>query len=443
MNGNLRNLLNCTGALPMECAYSLGFVQIQDNEVSKQFPRFSKRPANQFSYASEWNNLGTGTIESNGPFGIAEKKTSDSMTQVISITGKDLTIPLVSFVKKNNIPILWLNRAVGLYDQLEFSLIEYFISSHRDGPLLPVIQEQPFRQKIASQRLDCDEDIDSASELFQLYKKRGVPLSLAITTSLLEVHQMPKLPFKVIDNGGSLLSHSHTHPKDWGQSYSEAYYQLIKSANLIKDKYDVEVVSSVSPFHHLPVCAVKAHKDAGYKHTICGLTSRNKHSLNIRSGYHPFDTDDKLIISNQQCMLHGHTILKNNPEEPFIQSLKYHIEHNCIFTYLDHPFSDRYKYDWQNEIARSKVHESLINEIEDSGIKMVNESELLNFLEVKSNIQIELKNNIFKVRPSQNTCKQTGDTKLLPAIIYNNKEYLVDGEITLMKTETTDIFEDN
>ena len=73
---------------------------------------------------------------------------------------------------------------------------------------------------------------------------------------------------------------------------------------------------------------------------------------------------------------------ENNPEEPFIQSLKYHIEHNYIFTYLDHPFSDRYKYDWQNEIARSKVHESLINEIEDSGIKMVNESELLNFLEV-------------------------------------------------------------
>ena len=92
------------------------------------------------------------------------------MTQVISITGEDLTIPLVSFVK-DNIPILWLNRAVGLYDQLEFSLIKYFISSHRDGPLLPVIQEQPFRQKIASQRLDRDEDIDSASELFQLYKK--------------------------------------------------------------------------------------------------------------------------------------------------------------------------------------------------------------------------------------------------------------------------------
>ena len=51
----------------MECTYSLGFVQIQNNEASKQFPRFSKRPANQFSYAKEWNNLGTELLNQPDP----------------------------------------------------------------------------------------------------------------------------------------------------------------------------------------------------------------------------------------------------------------------------------------------------------------------------------------------------------------------------------------
>ena len=67
-------------------------------------------------------------------------------------------------------------------------------------------------------RLDCDEDIDSAMKILELYKSNNIPFSLALTTKLLEnktnILILPKL---VLENNGNLLSVTYSS-KDWGES---------------------------------------------------------------------------------------------------------------------------------------------------------------------------------------------------------------------------------
>ena len=58
-------------------------------------------------------------------------------------------------------------------------------------------------------RLDCDEEISTARELFELYKKHHVPFSLAIKTSLDLNGEHRRLIYDVIESGGAIVSHSH------------------------------------------------------------------------------------------------------------------------------------------------------------------------------------------------------------------------------------------
>ena len=53
-------------------------------------------------------------------------------------------------------------------------------------------------------RLDCDEDIESARNIFEIYKNNDLPISLAITTNQIKAnHFLSSLPKEVNDYGGT------------------------------------------------------------------------------------------------------------------------------------------------------------------------------------------------------------------------------------------------
>ena len=71
-------------------------------------------------------------------------------------------------------------------------------------------------------RLDCDEDISSARDVFEWYHAENLPFSMAIKTCLPMTPGHLALLRDVNAAGGTLLSHSHTPPFDWGGSFESA-----------------------------------------------------------------------------------------------------------------------------------------------------------------------------------------------------------------------------
>ena len=65
-------------------------------------------------------------------------------------------------------------------------------------------------------RLDCDEDVESARELWALYRNLDVPFSIAIHTAHLSEKKNHVLPREILAFGGTILSHSATHAPNWG-----------------------------------------------------------------------------------------------------------------------------------------------------------------------------------------------------------------------------------
>ena len=53
--------------------------------------------------------------------------------------------------------------------------------------------------------------------------------------------KIPILPKLVLENNGNLLSHSHTHPKDWGESTENIKKEITLSKALIEKTYGTEV----------------------------------------------------------------------------------------------------------------------------------------------------------------------------------------------------------
>ena len=104
--------------------------------------------------------------------------------------------------------LLWVNRAVGVIDGPDWRIIEDYNSGekHDELPCVPVVSEIPFGYKrAATMRLDCDESIKSADQLIAFYFNNKRPISLAISTDVLNRENSGDVVKRVYTNGGGVL----------------------------------------------------------------------------------------------------------------------------------------------------------------------------------------------------------------------------------------------
>ncbi|MDL2290965.1 hypothetical protein LJC09_02530 [Desulfovibrio sp. OttesenSCG-928-F20] len=329
------------------------------------------RPFTRFDYADEWNNLGFGRIRTDASvWSACNGYVPDKAQEIAGIfvrkgEGEAYCGSYLSLFDTAEASILWCARPAGPVDSTEWAVVERFISDWRaeSMPCLPVLQQTPQGCRcLVTMRLDCDEDLSSARGLFEWYKSRDIPFSLAVKTNLpLKAADLALLE-DVRAAGGSLLSHSHTHQFNWGASPNEALSEAGTSRRFFSTiQPEAKAVDlAVSPFHSNPPYAVRALAQAGYSGFVGGIIHNDPEYLLGRAGIVPF-ANGRLVSISQQSMLHGDSYQRQG------QGVTVHIEAFeaqyavCgIFGFLDHPFSERYQYGWQNEEQRLKAHQKLI-----------------------------------------------------------------------------------
>jgi len=387
---------NCYSHSPWQIDYS-------SHELTQRIP-YKNRYLSRFDFTDEWNNHGYGRIwaHKESPFALAADVDcgSDAVELARVEDGQGKKVTSYAIVRENSdFSVLWINRAVGLIDSLEWSIIETFLSDYRSESLccFPRLLEIPAGVSgICTMRLDCDQAIASARPLFELYQQEKIPFSLAILTGLSLNADDKALIRDVIDSGGGILSHSVNHLPDWGGNYETAFYEaseskqwLINNCSLQKPYY------LVSPFHQNSRYAVKAMVDSGYSGFVGGIIHNDPEYLFARSGVVPYHEEDDFFSLSQQCMLHGDCFHQyGNSIAPYIEAFENQMAGEGIFGYLDHPFSSAYQYGWLDEEERLVAHQALIRQMKShANIRFCNLGETMEFCRKRSQAQVWIDEN--------------------------------------------------
>jgi hypothetical protein len=367
------------------------------------------RPLLRFDFADEWNNLGYGRVTADGSqWSIAMGATvaaSAGAVPVATIAAEHRPEVLLyaTLMDRPASSLMWFNRAVGPIDSQEWRLVEMFFSDYRvdELPCLPHFLEIPFGCSSAlTMRLDCDEDIASARPLFETYRRRGLPMSLAVMTGQSAAPEHIALLREVKNSGGALLSHSMTHAPHWGGSAASACEEGTLSRQWIEQKVPGAAVRyAVSPFHQTPLYAAAGLARAGYQGVIGATIQCHPDMLLGRAGRIPC-LDAPFVLHSQQCMLHGDCMsAAGDPLAIYKEAFVLARRSKSIFGYLDHPFSSRYSYGWASETERASKHEALLDFImtqanngDGSGadILFMSEDQCLDFLNWRNRSTVEL-----------------------------------------------------
>ncbi|MGH7461643.1 MAG: polysaccharide deacetylase family protein [Longimicrobiales bacterium] len=353
------------------------------------------RPFERFDFTDEWNNLGYGAIRFDGSiWGVAQALDVPARIELASVcVDGERHLSYAALWQSEHCSLLWFNRAVGPIDSFEWRLVENFLSSHRASvlPCQPVLSEIPWGYDTAiTSRLDCDEDIESARPLWNLYRRLGVPFTLAVHTSNLSKPEHHGILRDLVAQGEAVLSHTATHAPNWGGSYEAAHGEGRESADLLQAVTGIPVRYAVSPFHQSPGYALQALADAGYAGCIGGIIRNDPEFLLARGGTLA-DMPVGFVGHSQQCMLHGDCMLgAGDPLAVFKEAFELAFESRTLFGYLDHPFSDRYQYGWPDEAVRTEAHEQFIAYIRSRAVKPVflHEEAAMDFLRCKAAAEV-------------------------------------------------------
>ncbi len=340
-------------------------------------PALLHRPFTRFDFADEWNNLGFGRIRTDGsPWGVQGGITVDGAVELAGMYIRDASGQSVyagSYLTLLDTPaasILWCARPVGPADSTEWTIVERFLSDWRpdDLPCLPCLQQTPAGCRcLVTMRLDCDEDISSARDVFEWYAGEGIPFSLAVKTGLPMCPADLAMLEDVRAAGGTLLSHSHTHPYNWGATAEEALAEATASRQWFRDTWPhlPAPALAVSPFHSNPPYAMRALAQAGFQGVVSGIIHNDPEYLLGRAGIVPF-ADGALVSISQQSMLHGDCYRRQgNSVDVHVQAFEAQYAARGIFGYLDHPFSERYQYGWESKAQRLDAHRRLVGALRD------------------------------------------------------------------------------
>ena len=354
----------------------------------------AQRPFLRYDFTDEWNNLGWGAVRADASiWALAQHAVLQPDNVVAEVTQGGVTHGAYAGLwDGTSSSLLWFNRAAGPVDSQEWLLVERFLSSHRNGQLVcqPVIREIPHGYDAAvTMRLDCDEDVESARPLYEAYQAMGVPFSLALHATVLADAAHHSLPREVAAGGGAILSHTATHAPDWGGSYEAALIEGASSAASILAATGKTVRYAVSPFHQTPSYARDGLADAGYAGCIGGIIRNDPDFLMARAGVPP-GGGVGFIGHSQQCMLHGDCMLASgDPLAIFKQAFTMAMRGGAFFGYLDHPFSPRYQYGWDNEPQRVAAHRDYVAWIKGhEKVLFANENDAMDFLYWRARVEV-------------------------------------------------------
>ena len=354
---------------------SSGYVRYTTHSLTETVSEIlSERPFTRFDFMEEWNNLGFGRIRTDGSIWAVQGG-------IIPVQARELAGLFVrtenstaqyagSYLTLYDTPersVLWCDRPVGPVDSTEWTIIERFLCDWRADtlPCLPCLQGTPAGcSALATMRLDCDEDISSARDVFEWYQDQHLPFSLAVKTCLPMTEENLALLRDVNAAGGTLLSHSHTHPFDWGGSFEAAKVEGEASRQWFRDNLPEAPVPdlAVSPFHTNPPCAMQAVESAGFTGVVSGIIHNDPEYMLGRAGVAPFTR--RLVTISQQSMLHGDCYAQQKESVAVhVTALDLQRAARGIFGYLDHPFSERYQYGWESKEQRLGAHHKLVEAI--------------------------------------------------------------------------------
>ncbi|MBF7980263.1 MULTISPECIES: polysaccharide deacetylase family protein [Rahnella] len=402
---------------------SLGKIQYLQHELLGE--QNWDRAFERFDFAKEWNNLGYGAIRTDDSIWSLSALVNvpkQYLLADVAVDGNKLCSYAALYDEAEG-SILWFNRSVGPIDSFEWHIVERFIASWRynELPVLPVLLDLPWGHEAAvTMRLDCDEDISSANELWKMYQEENVPFSLAINAANLDDRKHDECIKLMASQGVAFLSHSLTHAPNWGGSYEVARHEAAASAQKITSVIQAPIRYAVSPFHQNPDYALNALCDVGYQGVIGGII-RNDPDFLIARGGQLADMPNGFIGHSQQVMLHGDCLLVDtDPMEIYKKSFDTFSASKMIFGYLDHPFSSRYQYGWESEFQRSEAHRSLINYVRQqvpSAIFM-SENSTMDFILDKSQIQISKEDGRFVIYDGG-----ARNSELIPTLLFSEKFY--------------------
>lgn len=342
------------------------------------------RSLRRFDFQREWNNLGYGDLGRERWEGRLYRPRPE--IQVLAWLedeiGTKLT-PYMALKDEETRSTLWVNRSTEPCDGFDSHIIERFFSDHRQAlGLVPVLTEIPVGFDAAvTMRIDCDEAVASGRALFELYRERRVPFSMAIKTDQALNEEDFALMREVIAAGGSIVSHSHTHAPNWGGSREAARWELEESHRRMR-AWPVEGLNfdyAVSPFHQNPLESVRGLADAGLKAFVGGIICNDPDMLFEKARF--LEAEPRLFSHSQQCMLHGETYEQQGGRlDVYLEAFRTARETGRLFGFLDHPFSN-YHYGWKSEEQRLTAHAEFLRDIEGSGkIWMASLTDALDFL---------------------------------------------------------------
>jgi hypothetical protein len=355
----------------------------------------------RFDFNNEWNNLGYGRIDvGNDPWSIVvtARPRRAAIVGELVLANDALGGAIATLSDTPTASILWFARPAGPVDGADWRIVEAFISDHRDGslPCRPHLRDVPHGVAAAvTMRLDCDEAVTSARPLLDFYRSRGLPLSVAVATGQPECPASVDLLVDVKAAGGSVLSHSASHPPDWGGTPEAAEAEARASKSWLETRVPgVTVRYAVSPFHQNPSYVPQALARAGYHGFVGGIICSDPEYLMARGGAVPYGPGG-FISHSQSCMLHGDCMLADgDPLRVYRQAFRTARLGGQFFGYLDHPFSPRYGYGWTDEAHRLSKHAEFLDAMiadcatESGPLLFVNEDTCLDFMREKAATEI-------------------------------------------------------
>jgi hypothetical protein len=329
------------------------------------------RPLVRYDFVDEWNNLGYGSIPCDGnSWSLActvDCPEAVCIGSIESADGRALSA-YATVTDSERGSALWVNRAVGPVDSMEWRILEEFWGNYRSEelPCYPYLNEIPLGyQGAVTMRLDCDQGVESAKPLFDLYSSMGLPFSVALLTGLHVGEADLRLLREIIGRGGAVLSHSVNHYPNWGGSYGAALEEAVESKAWIQKNLPGtgSGLYAVSPFHQNPPYAVNALADGGYEGFVAGTIHNDPEFLLGRAGRVPL-AKKSIVSHSQQCMLHGDCYHRYGRSlGPYYESFSLRLRAGAIFGYLDHPFGPEYTYGWDSESERLQVHEQFLQHL--------------------------------------------------------------------------------
>lgn len=374
---------------------SSAYIHYADHALWQGEPPYRRRWLCRYDFTAEWNNLGYGRITTDGgQWSLAciarcAGEHSQTIGAVRTAEGECSAFAVLKDAPGH--AALWINRAVGLVDGLDWVLVEHFISDHRPDELacLPRLEDVPLGyDATVTMRLDCDQDISSARALFDLYRRRGMPFSLAVLTGLQMDADDVALLREVAAGGGSLLSHSVTHAANWGGSPEAARTEAERSRAWVESFLGHPMRHAVSPFHQNPPFAVASLADAGYDAFVAGIICNDPEALTARTGTYALMQKAPVLVS-QQCMLHGDCYHMNGAGlSVYKEAFHAHRRARAVFGWLDHPLSSSYQYGWVDLAEQKKAHTDWLNFLEPYNVWRASLSACLNFAVARSRVRL-------------------------------------------------------